>query len=102
MNFYIIRKGYYLSKRGVVLSEVLVRVSVIDSRSRVALGESLAGSLAVSIVISATVSGEVGGLVDDGSALSGEYINCTIKNVRIVRTLESVPVVGASQKAPHR
>ena len=59
MNFYIIQKWYYLSKRRVVLSEVLVRVSVIDSGSRVALGKRLASSLAVNMVISSSVDGEV-------------------------------------------
>ena len=58
-----------LSKRWVILREILVRVRVVHRRVRVILCKRLASRLTVCVVVCPSVAGEVGGPMNKGSSL---------------------------------
>ena len=62
-------KEWRCLQSGVVLSEVLVTVGVVDGLGRVANSQTLTGGLTISPVIGTTVNNEVGGLMNKSSGL---------------------------------
>ena len=62
-------KEWRCLQSGVVLSEVLVTVGVVDGLGRVANSQTLTGGLTISPVIGTTVNSEVGGLMNKSSGL---------------------------------